>query len=138
MGLSTAEAIRHAIHTTETYYEERTMTKQKARASLLAEEVTCRLEQAMRKYTEGRKSEVAQGAETPALSGLMVQKYLYGMSDCFRLLQDVFRGSGFEFPLSHAFDTLYSYVAGIDPHWEEHMKQRWKMRPAHLCCQDQK
>ena len=73
-------------------------------------------------YAEGRRKDVARGAETPELAALLVQKYGYGLLQGVRIV------------LGRAIsnDVLDEEVEKIDPDWREHMHQRWAARPAEI------
>lgn len=72
-----------------------------------------------------RKKDVARGAETQHLAGLLVQKYGYGLCDAF---VEIF-GSQFDGPTYGDVDRA---VAEIDPQWQENAKKRWAGRPAKI------
>lgn len=76
-------------------------------------------------YAEGRKKDVARGAETPHLAGLLVQKYGYGLCDAFA---EVF-GAKFDGPTYGDVDRA---VTEIDPQWQENAKKRWAGCPAEI------
>ncbi|WP_263356648.1 hypothetical protein [Acidicapsa ligni] len=76
----------------------------------------------IRQYAEGRRKDVARGAETPELAALLVQKYGYG----------VLKGVRIALGRAISHDVLDEEVAKIDPDWREHMHQRWAARPAEV------
>ncbi len=76
-------------------------------------------------YAQGRKSDVARGAETPHLAALLLQKYGYGLCDAFG---EVF-GRG---ELGPTYADVDHAVEEIDPDWRENGKKRWAGRPADI------
>ena len=79
-------------------------------------------------YATGRKSDVARGAETPALASLMVEKFGYGLVKAADLL-----GLADSSLLTAAVDRL---VVEIDPQHRKHQQYRWDSRPAGLSIAD--
>ncbi|WP_432263362.1 hypothetical protein [Cupriavidus sp. TMH.W2] len=79
-------------------------------------------------YASDRRKDVARGAETPALAGVLVQKFGYGLADAFRLVFPDDRGS-FGYP------EVDAAVATVDPEWRSHQDTRWSARPAGLSLQ---
>lgn len=79
----------------------------------------------LREYAFGRAQDVARGAETPHLAGLLVQKYGYGLCDacaCLSLPPEE----------SLSYQDVDQAVAQIDPDWQAHAKERWSFRPAQV------
>lgn len=76
-------------------------------------------------YAEGRRSDVARGAETKELAAVLLEKYGYGLADATAIFID-----------NHASTTVYHsvdrLVAEIDPAATENRKKRWNARPADL------
>ena len=75
-------------------------------------------------YADERKKDIARRAETPALAGLMVEKYGYGLMKAADLLGVV--GSHL---LTNEVDRL---VRELDPQYLENQIFRWESRPAGL------
>lgn len=93
----------------------------------LKQQIRHRLVSDLREYAEGRKSNVARGAETPELAALLVQKYGYGAATAVSIIFDCLNE-----PKLDIYKELDDIVAKIDPQWNEHQKQRWELRPAAL------
>ncbi|RQY14864.1 hypothetical protein DF117_27425 [Burkholderia stagnalis] len=74
-------------------------------------------------YADGRKSDVARGAETPALAALMVEKYGEGLATAVHLM-----GAD----NSHLMRELDRLVREIDPQYPKHRQYRFEARPAGL------
>lgn len=81
-------------------------------------------------FAVSRQNDVARGAETPALAGLLVEKYAAGMAAALRCLDDIAPAD--LKPFQQAADSL---VAEIDPSATENRKARWAARPAALTCE---
>lgn len=82
----------------------------------------------IREYAQGRKADVARGAETPALASLMVEKFGYGLmraADVLALPDSLL--------LTAEVDRL---VVEIDPQYRKHQQFRWDSRPAGLSVTD--
>lgn len=84
---------------------------------------------AFKEYAEGRKREVARGAETPALASLMIEKYGYGLIKAAEVLEVSELNL-----LTAEVDRL---VAEIDPQHRKHQQYRWESRPAGLSITNQ-
>lgn len=82
----------------------------------------------IRDYAKGRKSDIARGAESPALASLMVEKYGYGLMKAADLL--ALADSDL---LTAEVDRL---VVEIDPQHRKHQQYRWGSRPAGLSITD--
>jgi hypothetical protein len=78
----------------------------------------------MNEYAKGRKSDVARGAETPALASLMVEKYGYGLAKAASIL-----GVADSNLLMAEIDRL---VLEIDSEHSKHQQHRWQSKPAGL------
>lgn len=74
-------------------------------------------------YADGRKSDVARGAETPALAALMVEKYGEALAKAVHLL-----GAD----NSHMMREIDRLVREIDPEYQKHRLYRFEARPAGL------
>lgn len=83
-----------------------------------------RLVAAIQEYAQGRRCDIARGAETPALASLMVEKYGYGLMKAADLI-----GVTNTEILTAEVDRL---VAEIDPEYRKHRQYRWDSRPAGL------
>lgn len=83
----------------------------------------------LREYADGRKGDVARGAETPALAALLVEKYGYGLAKAASLLIDA--SDGYIKP-PVVMDEVDALVAEIDPEWEAHRHLRWESHPADI------
>jgi hypothetical protein len=77
-------------------------------------------------YAAGRKSDVARGAETPALAALLVDKYGAGLAKALRI-------AGIDSQVQQATDRL---AREIDPDFDLHRDARWNARPAGLAFAD--
>lgn len=83
-----------------------------------------RLVAQVKDYANGRSKDVARGAETPRLAGLLVQKYGRGVIEAVATIFDSPRAAD---PISKVVDDE---TAKIDPLWREHDRERWAGRPA--------
>jgi hypothetical protein len=77
-------------------------------------------------YAQARVKDVARGAETPQLAGVLVQKYGYGLIDAFH---EMFQCRA-DFAPTYA--DVDAAVANIDPDWRSTQKARWAARPCGL------
>lgn len=89
-------------------------------------EAVSRAKQLVKEYAAGREHDVARGAETAHLAGLLVQKYGRGLSDAIAAMFDSPRAAD---PVTQAVDEA---VTRIDPQWREHANERWSGRPADI------
>lgn len=89
-------------------------------------EVTEQLVRQLKEYAAGRASDVARGAETPRLAGLLIRKYGLGLVDAVSVVFDGPRAADL---IAKAADEE---AARIDPFWREHDRARWAMRPADI------
>ncbi|ACK98573.1 MULTISPECIES: hypothetical protein [Bacillus cereus group] len=80
----------------------------------------------IREYANGRRNDVARGAETPRLAALLLQKYGIGMIDAVSTIYESPRVA------DDIFKVLDLETAKIDPNWIEHNKERWKAKPADI------
>jgi hypothetical protein len=78
----------------------------------------------IQRYADNRLSDVARGAQTPALAGLMVEKFGEGIAKAVHLLGV----EGFD-ELEREIDRL---VREIDPQYPTHLQYRFEARPAGL------
>lgn len=77
----------------------------------------------IREYAAARAKDVARGAETPALAGLLVQKFGLGAAELSRCLG--------KFRMADRICMIVDEeVSKIDPDWRSHARERWNMRPA--------
>lgn len=83
----------------------------------------------IREYAEGRKSDIARGAETPALAALLVEKYGYGLAKSCSLLIDA--SDGYIKPVN-VIAEVDKLIEEIDPDFKENRHNRWAARPADL------
>ncbi|MFC7633152.1 hypothetical protein ACFQVB_37010 [Paraburkholderia humisilvae] len=74
-------------------------------------------------YADGRHSDVARGAETPALAALMVEKYGEGIAKTVRL---------FGADNSHIEREIDRLFREIDPQYQRDRQYRFEARPAGL------
>lgn len=85
-----------------------------------------RVKTKLAEYAKSRKSDVARGAETPELAGVLVQKYGYGLVDAYHAI----------FDKKHDFAPTYAdvdaAVASIDENWRATQAARWNARPCGL------
>ncbi len=77
----------------------------------------------IRIYADGRKSDVARGAETPALAAVLVEKFGEGLAKAAH----VFGSDNSD--LTREVDRL---VREIDPQYRKHRQYRFDARPAGL------
>ncbi|MDN8102610.1 hypothetical protein [Burkholderia multivorans] len=82
----------------------------------------------VRDYAQGRKSDIARGAESPALASLMVEKFGYGLMKAADVL-----ALADSHLLTAEVDRL---VVEIDPQHRKHQQYRWDSRPAGLSITD--
>lgn len=82
----------------------------------------------IRRYANGRRTDIARGAETPALAFLMVEKFGYGLMKAADVL-----GVADSHLLTAEVDRL---VNEIDPQQRKHQQYRWESRPAGLSVTD--
>jgi hypothetical protein len=97
-------------------------TQAEVDAERFAESPVGRLIAEINEYAEGRKSDVAHGAETRALASLMVEKFGYGLMKAADAL-----GLADSNLLTAEVDRL---VVEIDPEHYKHRQYRWESRPA--------
>ena len=79
----------------------------------------------LRRYAASRLKDVARGAETRALAGLLVEKYGYGLAKALNLAQEL---GGM--PLTDLGREIEAVVREVDPEAVAHRAQRWDLRPA--------
>jgi hypothetical protein len=103
-------------------------TQAEVDAERFAESPVGRMIAEFERYAMDRKSDVARGAETPALASLMVEKFGYGLMKAADVL-----GLADSSLLTAAVDRL---VAEIDPQHRKHQQYRWDSRPAGLSISD--
>jgi hypothetical protein len=103
-------------------------TQAEVDAERFAESPVGRMIAEIEHYAIGRKSDVARGAETPALASLMVEKFGYGLVKAADLL-----GLADSSLLTAGVDRL---VVEIDPQYRKHQQCRWDSRPAGLSIVD--
>ncbi|WP_242298585.1 hypothetical protein [Bacillus cereus group sp. BfR-BA-01382] len=83
--------------------------------------------QQIRQHAKERAKCVLRGAETPHLSGLLLQKYGCGVIDTINELYSTPRAS------DEIYKVLDAETVKIDPEWKLHNKQRWSGHPADIC-----
>lgn len=81
----------------------------------------------LRRYAGNRLKDVARGAETRELAGLLVEKYGYGLAKALAIGQEL-AGQ----PLSDLSREVESVVLEVDPEAVEHRRNRWDAAPAGL------
>jgi hypothetical protein len=86
-----------------------------------------RVQADLKSYAESRKRDVARGAETPELAGLLVQKYGYGLAKALDLAAELA-----DHPAPSLTTEVDRLVAEIDPHWRENQVRRFEARPASI------
>ncbi len=79
----------------------------------------------LKNYADGRKKDVARGAETAELAALLIEKYAWGVASTLKVL---------EFPSRNLAAEADRLVLEIDPDFAEHTKKRWAARPAGVSC----
>ncbi|NTB05866.1 hypothetical protein [Agrobacterium tumefaciens] len=77
----------------------------------------------IRRYADARKSDVARGAETPALAALMVEKFGEGMAKML---------SAFGVSDGSFMQEVDRLVREIDTEYPKHRQYRFEARPAGL------
>lgn len=88
--------------------------------------ITEKLIKQIRDYANGRKADIARGAETPTLAALLLQKYGFGLADAVNIFYDNLRASDI------LIQVLDEETSKIDPQWREHNKERWTGQPADI------
>jgi hypothetical protein len=83
----------------------------------------------LEEYARARQKDVARGAETPALAGLIVQKYGYGLVEAFQLIAERLHDGS---RIGPTYSDVDRAVAMVDPDWRENQQKRWAARPASL------
>lgn len=81
----------------------------------------------LKSYAQSRKRDVARGAETPELAGLLVQKYGYGLAKALDLAAELA-----DHPAPSLMGEVDKLVAEIDPDWRENQVRRFEARPASI------
>ena len=76
-------------------------------------------------FAVSRKRDVARGAETSELAGLLVQKYGYGLAKAVRLASELA-----DHPAPDLIADVDRAVADIDPDWRANQVRRFESRPA--------
>ena len=81
-------------------------------------------------YFIGRSKDIKRGAETPAIAGLMFEKFAWGLSNGLKYLDKVL----IERPsISAVIQTKADeLVLELDPSYKENKQKRWNSRPADL------
>lgn len=74
----------------------------------------------IRQYADGRRANIARGAETHELAALLIDKYGAGMAQALAI-------AGIESTVRAETDRL---VRELDPEFERHQAARWAARPA--------
>lgn len=82
----------------------------------------------IQEYSNGRKSDIDRGAETPRLSALMLEKFVYGMAKGFKQFEDA-ETIAIANELIALGDKL---CLEIDPDFIQNRKARWNARPADI------
>ena len=91
------------------------------------DELTERLLAELRRYAGSRLKDVARGAETRALAGLLVEKYGYGLAKALNVVEEM-QGR----PPSDLGRLIEQVVLDVDPDAVLHRRRRWDTRPADL------
>lgn len=81
----------------------------------------------LRRYAANRLKDVARGAETRELAGLLVEKYGYGLAKALAIAREL-AGS----PATDLGREIESIVREVDPEAAEHRSRRWDAAPAGL------
>lgn len=81
----------------------------------------------LRRYAANRLKDVARGAETRELAGLLVEKYGYGLAKALAIACEL---AG-QVPPDLARD-IEAVVLEVDPDAVEHRRNRWDAAPAGL------
>ena len=101
-------------------------------APIVIETLWQRLAEEIKSHALSRMRDVARGAETPELAGLLVEKYGMGLAKAAALAADVF-----DVPAPDLTRDVDKLVAEIDPDAKAHREKRWAQRPAGLTTVDQ-
>lgn len=81
----------------------------------------------LRRYAANRLKDVARGAETRELAGLLVEKYAYGLAKGLAITREL-AGQ----PAPDLAREIESVVREVDPQAVEHRRHRWDAMPAAL------
>ena len=81
----------------------------------------------LRRYAANRLKDVARGAETRELAGLLVEKYGYGLAKALAIACEL-AGA----PAPDLARDIESVVLEVDPEAVEHRSRRWDAAPAGL------
>lgn len=79
------------------------------------------------KYANGRKKDIARGAETPRLAALMVEKYALGAIKALEIVAHSFDRAIPQLPKS-----LDAVILEICPEFRTETKARYEAKPADL------
>lgn len=91
------------------------------------DELEERLLAELRRYAANRLKDVARGAETRELAGLLVEKYGYGLAKALAIVREVAGEPGLD--LGREIERV---VLEVDPEAVEHRSRRWDAAPAGL------
>lgn len=81
----------------------------------------------LRRYAANRLKDVARGAETRELAGLLVEKYGYGLAKALAVSREL---AGL--PAADLARDIEAVVLQVDPDAVEHRRNRWDAAPAGL------
>ncbi|WP_338761843.1 hypothetical protein [Massilia sp. METH4] len=81
----------------------------------------------LRRYGANRLKDVARGAETRELAGLLTEKYGYGLAKALAIAREL-AGE----PVPDLAREIESVVLEVDPDAVEHRRNRWDAMPAGL------
>jgi len=81
----------------------------------------------LRRYAANRLKDVARGAETRELAGLLVEKYGYGLAKALAITREL-AGQ----PVPDLAGDIERVVLDVDPDAVEHRSHRWDAAPAGL------
>lgn len=91
------------------------------RARIVTTILESRLLNELRNYAENQKRNVAQGAQTPEVAALLLEKYGYGLAKAIQLA---------DLPQINLIEYVHQLTLEIDPHF---LDRNWQRR--YVCAQ---
>lgn len=83
------------------------------------------LENSIGEYAKGREKDIARGAESEELAGLIIEKYGYGVNEAARILFEIM-----DLPRIDLVQVVDKTQELLDPNAKANRKLRWDARPA--------